>query len=85
MKDRVVVYKGSIDILTRVLKTEGFFGWYKVQFSFDLEIPFCYLRLYEIGHEWSNHKGSFISGTTFYEEGYIYKLHNVGICSSKKN
>jgi hypothetical protein len=25
MKDRVVAYKGSIDILTRVLKTEGFF------------------------------------------------------------
>lgn len=30
MKDKVVAYKGSIDVLTRVLKTDGFFGWYKV-------------------------------------------------------
>ncbi|KAI7902986.1 mitochondrial carrier domain-containing protein [Cokeromyces recurvatus] len=29
MKDKVVAYKDSFDILTRVLKTEGFFGWYK--------------------------------------------------------
>lgn len=29
MKDKVVAYKGSIDVLTRVLKTDGFFGWYK--------------------------------------------------------
>lgn len=31
MKDKVVAYKGSIDVLTRVLKTDGFFGWYKVR------------------------------------------------------
>lgn len=30
IQDKVVAYKGSIDVLTRVLKTEGFFGWYKV-------------------------------------------------------
>ncbi|OBZ86239.1 Peroxisomal adenine nucleotide transporter 1 [Choanephora cucurbitarum] len=29
MKDKIVAYKGSVDVLTRVLKTEGFFGWYK--------------------------------------------------------
>ncbi|KAI8886052.1 mitochondrial carrier [Backusella circina FSU 941] len=29
MRDKVVTYKGSIDVLTRVLKTEGFTGWYK--------------------------------------------------------
>ncbi|KAI8063426.1 mitochondrial carrier domain-containing protein [Gilbertella persicaria] len=29
MKDKVVAYKGSVDVLTRVLKTEGFLGWYK--------------------------------------------------------
>ena len=30
MKDKVVAYKGSVDVLARVLKTDGFFGWYKV-------------------------------------------------------
>jgi hypothetical protein len=30
MKDKVVAYEGSIDVLTRVLKSDGFFGWYKV-------------------------------------------------------
>ncbi|KAF7728085.1 ADP/ATP carrier protein [Apophysomyces ossiformis] len=29
VKDKVVAYKGSVDVLTRVLKTDGFFGWYK--------------------------------------------------------
>ncbi|KAI8363973.1 mitochondrial carrier domain-containing protein [Choanephora cucurbitarum] len=29
MKDKIVAYKGSVDVLTRVLKTEGFLGWYK--------------------------------------------------------
>ncbi|KAI8370558.1 mitochondrial carrier domain-containing protein [Radiomyces spectabilis] len=29
MKDRVVAYKGALDVLSRVLKTDGFFGWYK--------------------------------------------------------
>lgn len=28
-RDKVVAYKGSIDVLARVLKTDGFFGWYK--------------------------------------------------------
>ncbi|KAI9031732.1 mitochondrial carrier domain-containing protein [Phycomyces nitens] len=29
MEGRVEAYKGSLDVLNRVLKTEGFFGWYK--------------------------------------------------------
>ncbi|KAG1148321.1 hypothetical protein G6F37_003992 [Rhizopus arrhizus] len=28
-QDKVIPYKGSLDILARVLRTEGFFGWYK--------------------------------------------------------
>lgn len=31
MQDKVVAYKGSIDVLARVLKSDGFFGWYKVK------------------------------------------------------
>lgn len=30
MEKKVVAYKGAIDVLTRVLQTDGFFGWYKV-------------------------------------------------------
>lgn len=30
IQDKVKPYKGSIDVLTRVLQTEGFFGWYRV-------------------------------------------------------
>ncbi|KAI8987899.1 mitochondrial carrier domain-containing protein [Mycotypha africana] len=29
MKDKVIAYKGSFDVLARVLQTDGFFGWYK--------------------------------------------------------
>ncbi|CDS08666.1 hypothetical protein LRAMOSA10027 [Lichtheimia ramosa] len=29
IQDKVKPYKGSIDVLTRVLQTEGFFGWYR--------------------------------------------------------
>ncbi|RCH94697.1 ADP/ATP carrier protein [Rhizopus azygosporus] len=28
-QDKIVPYKGSLDVLARVLKTDGFFGWYK--------------------------------------------------------
>lgn len=30
IQDKVVAYKGAGDVLARVLKNEGFFGWYKV-------------------------------------------------------
>ena len=31
IQDKVDPYKGAGDVLARVLKTEGFFGWYKVK------------------------------------------------------
>lgn len=33
MEGKIQAYTGSFDVLGRVLKTEGFFGWYKVNFS----------------------------------------------------
>jgi hypothetical protein len=36
MEGKVVAYKGALDVLARVLKQEGFFGWYKVMWVYRL-------------------------------------------------
>jgi hypothetical protein len=66
--------EGAIDILTRVLKTEGFLGWYKVGFPPGLLLhPSPVLKYYVIpkGYGRSNLESRALSGRIVHVKGTV--------------
>src|SRR6266702_5387750 len=56
--------EGAVDILSRVLRTEGFSGWYKVRFPLPRTFtPHCLmLRYFYEGHERSDFESRTLPG-----------------------
>jgi hypothetical protein len=70
-------YKGAVDVLTRVLRREGFLGWYKVRMLFRILLPLCTRSCCDIlyaGNGCPDHQGGSVSGLVVYVEGPVREI-----------
>ena len=74
-------YKGALDVLTKVLKREGFLGWYQVRASFGIKSLLCNHSscrvcsgIYYAGNGCPDHQGSTLSGLVVYVEGPVREI-----------